>query len=253
MDTSSIFSDAFKYTKRMFDDLGRLVILIVLNIIPIVDFIVMGYTAKVIRESPTSTEPPALKDYWEMWIQGLKIAAASIIWMAAPIILVVVSISLVSVNFGFSSAANPDLATIGTLSILCAIGIALAFIIAIIMSIGIVHMIKQNHFGKAFAVGEILDIIRRIGWSKYILWLIIIFGITTIIFAIGNIPFVGWLISLIIGPLFAVFVARSALLIYSEGTPTPPTPPSETRYCKNCGESLPTDAAFCPKCGQKAE
>jgi hypothetical protein len=258
MDTSSIFSDAFKYTRRMFDDLGRLVILIVLIIIPIVNFIVMGYTAKVIRESPTSTEPPALKDYWEMCIQGLKIFVASLIWMVAPIIMIVASITLVSVSFDFSATTYPDPATMGTLSILCAIGITVAFIIAIIMCIGIVHMIKQNRFSKAFAVREIFDIIKCIGWGKYILWLIIIFGITTLIFAIGSIPYAGWLISLIIGPLYTVFIARSALLIYSEGIPAPPTPPStalpaETRYCKNCGESLPADASFCPKCGQKAE
>ena len=259
MDTSTIFSDSFKYTRKLFGDLGRLLILIVLDIIPIVNLVVTGYAAEVVRESPASTEPPTLKDYVEMWIQGLKITVAATIWMIAPLILIAVPIALFSASYDFTATVYPGLAAIGAgLIFTCTICIALALIIAIIMAIGIVHMIKQNRFSKAFAVREIFDIIKCIGWGKYILWLIIIFGIATLIFAIGSIPYAGWLISLIIGPLYTVFIARSALLIYSEGIPAPLTPPStalsaETRYCKNCGESLPADASFCPKCGQKVE
>jgi len=242
MDITSIFRDAFDYAKRMFADLGRLVILIVLDIIPIVNFIVAGYGAKVVRETPSSKEPPALKGYGGMWIDGLKIVVATIIWMIVPII-------LIALGFGLA-AVSPAIFGVW-LIVLGAIGVVVAFIIAIIMAMGIVHMIKLNRFSKAFAVREILDIIRRIGWGKYILWLIVIFVIALIIAGIGSIPLVGWLISLIIAPLFTVFSARS--LIYSEGAPAPTPPPSGAKFCGNCGESLASDAAFCPKCGQKVE
>jgi hypothetical protein len=248
MDISSIFNDAFEYTRRMFVDLRRLVILIVLDIIPIVNFTVAGYAAKVVRETPASDEPPVLKDYGEMWVQGLKIAVASVIWMVAPIILIAMSFGL-AVGFGLSGFP----VAFGAWILLGVVGVVAAFVIAIILSIAIVHMIKHDSFSKAFAVAEILDIIRRIGWGKYILWLIVVFLIVLVIAAIGTIPVVGWLISLIIGPLFTILVSRSASLIYIEGVSTPTVATGETRFCRKCGESLTPDAAFCPKCGEKVE
>ncbi|MEM1518508.1 MAG: hypothetical protein QW789_05260, partial [Nitrososphaerota archaeon] len=58
--------ESFDYTSKLFKDIGRLAILIVLNIIPIVNFIVSGYFAKVIRESPKSNAPPPLEKYGEL-------------------------------------------------------------------------------------------------------------------------------------------------------------------------------------------
>ena len=42
--------DSYEYTIKLFESVGRLVALIILNIIPIVTFIVTGYFAKVIKE-----------------------------------------------------------------------------------------------------------------------------------------------------------------------------------------------------------
>jgi len=251
MNIRSIFNDAFDYAEKMFADLGRLVILIVLTFIPLVNLVVLGYFAKVIRETPSS-EPPALKGYGEMWIQGLKIAVASIIWMIVPIILGGCMALAFIAPIPLSGAKSGALIVLGMIGIGVAVLVAVvvAFMISIILSMAIVHMIKHNSFSKAFSVREILDIIRRIGWGKYIFWLIIMFVIYLVISAIGFIPLVGWLISLIIGPPFSVFAASSASLIYSEGV-SMPTQPSGAKYCGNCGESPPSGAAFCGKRGQK--
>ena len=42
---------SFDYAKKMFTDIGRLIVLIVLDVIPIVNWIVIGYGARVLRES----------------------------------------------------------------------------------------------------------------------------------------------------------------------------------------------------------
>jgi len=104
------------------------------------------------------------------------------------------------------------------------IGVILMFFLAIILAMAIVHMVKHNSFGKAFAVGEILAVIRKIGWGKYILWLIVIFVCALILGAISMIPLIGWLISAIISPVFGVFASRSATFMYSEGAPPAPPP-----------------------------
>ena len=97
------------------------------------------------------------------------------------------------------------------------IGLFLMFFILIIMSMGIVNMVKKNSFAKAFAFGEVLAIIRRIGWGTYIFWTIVIFVCGFIVGGIGSIPGFGWLISLI-SPVIDVFVSKSLNLVYLEGT-----------------------------------
>jgi len=217
LELSENIGSSIDYAKKMFRDLGRLVILIVLSIIPIVDLVVAGYFCKVIRETPTSSELPELKDYAAMWVQGLKVAVAAIVYMIVPIILIQLGVG-VGFFFGY-----PGIIT-GVAIVTMLIGVILMFFIAIILAMAIVHMVKHNSFGKAFAVGEILAIIRKIGWGKYILWLIIIFVCALILGAISMIPLIGWLISAIISPAFGVFASRSATLIYSEGAPPAPPP-----------------------------
>ncbi len=135
------------------------------------------------------------------------------------------------------------------------IGIVTAFFIAIIASMGIVHMIKNDQFGKAFAFNEILEIIRKIGWGKYLLWLIAVFVISLIFGAIGRIPFIGWLITLIFLPPYAVFLSHSAGLIYEGDVPSRkkavPQETGDLKYCIHCGVEIPKEAEFCFKCGKK--
>jgi hypothetical protein len=140
------------------------------------------------------------------------------------------------------------------------IGLLLMFFILIIMSMGIVNMVKKDSFAKAFAFGEVLAVIRRIGWGTYIFWTIVIFVCGLIVSGIGSIPGFGWVISLIVSPIIGVFVARSSSLVYSEGTvpvvtpltPKPPTPiTGETKFCTNCGAEIAKEALYCKNCGDK--
>jgi len=255
LDISQIIGDSFEYAKKLFSDLGRLIILVILNIVPIVNLIVLGYQTRVVKETPTSHEPPPLRDYGDLFIQGLKVAIAVFLYMLVPMILIILG------AFGFILRVTglrvffPVAMGIGLL----AVGILLAFCIAIIAAMAIVHMVKNNSFRKAFAVGEILQIIGKIGWGKYIIWLVVIFVISLAIGGLGSIPLIGWLLSLIISPVLGVFTMRSAALIYSEAVPTtaaPPTPPpigvtSTVKFCPNCGAQMLADAAFCPNCGRK--
>jgi hypothetical protein len=60
-------------------------------------------------------------------------------------------------------------------------------------------------------------VIGKIGWGKYIAWLILIVILAAIVGAIGGaIPVVGWLLAAIIGPVVTVFFFRSLGLLYSE-------------------------------------
>lgn len=214
-------TESIDYTKMLFDDLGRLLILVILDIIPIVNFVVLGYLGNVIKESRNSDKLPPLDNYFELWIQGLTIFVASIVFMIIPIVLVIPFLSVVVLSW----MSIPVLSTVsGILAILLLmVGVLLAFFLAIILAMAIVNMLKKDSFGKAFAFGEILDVIGKVGWGTYILWLLVIFICALIVAGIGSIPVVGWILSLLIAPIFGVFVARSASLVYSEVTTTEET------------------------------
>ena len=267
MDLSQIVGNSFEYAKKLLSDVGRLLILIVLHIIPIVGWlIIVGYMTRVIKDTPSSSEPPLLRDYGDMLVQGLKVAIAAFLYMLVPMILIMLGVGAFILGAFGMGIVFPAFGVLGIG--LLVVGIILAFGIAIIMAMAVVHMVKNNSFGKAFAVGEILGIIGKIGWGKYIFWLIIMFVIALVVAGIASIPWIGLLILVIIGPAFEVFIARSAALIYTEAVPpvgVPPAPPAPppyapppppptvgvpaVKFCVHCGAQIAAEAVFCPRCG----
>jgi len=226
---SDNLGNSFEYAKRLLTDFGRLVILIVLDLIPLVNWIVMGYAARALRETPGADAPPKLKKYGDMFVDGAKIFFASLVYMLIPLILVGAGVGSFIVAMipagrpdfsltGFTPAQFLVLGGVGV--VLVVIGIVLAFVMLILLAAGVAHMIKSNSFGKAFAFSEILRLIAKIGWGKYLVWIILVAIIAFLVGAgVGAIPYVGWIISAIIAPPLMVFFFRSLGILYSEGAP----------------------------------
>ncbi len=241
--------DAYNYTAKLFKDIGRLAILIVLNIIPIVNFIVSGYFARVIKESPRSDAPPPIEKYGELWVEGAKIFIVTLVYMIVPIVLLSVGMASAIVAGMFFPMAG--LGVLG--SILVVIGLILIFFIMIIALMAIVHMVKTGRLGAAFDFNKILSKIRAIGWANYIIWIIVIFIIGLILAGLSFIPYIGWLISLILSPVFMVFIGRSASNIYESSVTTSIAPSVATPvalFCGYCGNPLRPEDKFCGKCGR---
>lgn len=258
MNLSENLSNSFEFAKRLLSDGGRLIILIVLDIIPIVNWIVIGYAARVLRESPGTETPPKLEKYGEMFVDGAKVTFASLIYMLVPTILIATGASslfagMLSLQGGF---AAPSVMLGGTGVVLLLVGILLGIILLLLLAAGMAHMLKTGKFGKAFAFGEILRIIRGIGWGKYIAWIVVLVIISMIIGGVaGLIPYVGWVISAIISPILSVFIFRSLGLLYNEGAPpelrVQPNAVSSL-VCSSCGTPLQPHHKFCPTCGAAA-
>ncbi len=258
MNLSENLSNSFEFAKKLLSDGGRLIILIVLDIIPIVNWIVIGYAARVLRESPSTETPPKLEKYGEMFVDGAKVTFASLIYMLVPTILIATGASslfagMLSLQGGF---AAPSVMLGGTGVVLLLVGILLGIILLLLLAAGMAHMLKTGKFGKAFAFGEILRIIRGIGWGKYIAWIVVLVIISMIIGGVaGLIPYVGWVISAIISPILSVFIFRSLGLLYNEGAPpelrVQPNAVSSL-VCSSCGTPLQPHHKFCPTCGAAA-
>lgn len=226
MDITDNFSNSFDYAKKLFSDGGRLLILIILDIIPIVNWIVIGYASKVLEEAPQSKSPPKLEDYRVLFIAGAKVFFVSLIYMIIPLLLTGAGIaSFLSKLFMrggiFARTTNPAetggmFVLGGTGVVLVAVGTVLAFLALIVLGAAIAHMVKKGKFGKAFALGEIFRVIRVIGWGKYVTWVVLVAIIGGLVGAITSvIPLVGWLMGVIISPAVVVFFFRSLGILYS--------------------------------------
>lgn len=227
MDLAENLSKSFEYARKLFSDIGRVIILIVLDLIPLVNWIVVGYAARVLRESPGTDTPPKLEKYGDLFVDGAKIFFASLIYMLIPLLLIGAGVG--SFVAAMVAAGGPDFVLRGftpgamflfggTGLILVLIGVVVAFFMLIILAAGIAHMVKTGKFEKAFAFGEIFGMLGKIGWGRYLAWVILVAIIAAVVGAVvGAIPYVGWLISAIIGPALIVFFFRSLGLLYSEG------------------------------------
>lgn len=296
MSLSESLSSAADYTRRLFEKVGNLLLLFILTLIPIVNILTLGYLGRVMADSPDSRQPPKLEKYSDMFVDGLKYLAAIIIW-AIPIIVgaiivgVLVFTSIVSStaysiggtltnttywqNFNWTNwrqalGHNPVVTGVFALGIIIAIIVFVFAVFILLFSwIGIVHMFKTRSFSKAFALRDILSIISKIGWLRYVGFIIVAVILGGIASIFSSIPIIGWLISAFLGLLLYIFLARTIGLMYDTamaGTvfakPQPPVPPTlpvasqpstpvqEKIYCSYCGAPNPKDALYCNKCGK---
>ncbi|MEM2219726.1 MAG: DUF4013 domain-containing protein [Candidatus Korarchaeum sp.] len=208
MELSENLNRAASFTGKLFSDIGNLILLIVINLIPVVSFIFTGYMAKIIRESPE--DPPKLSDYGKLFVDGLLIFIAALIYALIPaLIMMVGGIGLTLPRESYGGVMSSLIFTPFLI-----IGLILLFAFMFMGVIAIGNMVRTGNFSKIFAFSENWGLIERIGFAKYLIWLVIMFVILLIIGAIGSvIPWVGGAIA---GVFFGVFFGKSLALILDE-------------------------------------
>jgi len=212
MDLSDNLNRSASFVGKLFSDVGNLIILIVLGIIPIVNLIVTGYFAKIVRENPE--EPPKLSDYGKLFIDGLLVVIAAVIYMIVPIIILGVGLAFSPGGYAFYSPTPMSLLASLLSSGLVIVALILAFVFAIFGVMAIGNMIRTGNFSKIFAFSENWQLIQRVGLGNYILWLVIMFVIGLIAAVIGSM--IHWIVGSILGVLLEVFYGKSLALMLNE-------------------------------------
>lgn len=209
--------ESFEYAKEaLVGKWVRWILLIIIGIIPIVDFILYGYTIRVLRGIKPA---PELEDYVQLFIDGLLYIIISIIWMIPAIIIAIITIGG---SVGLAMATDPAAAGAAIASM--GIGLLITFIVAILCglfaTIGIVRFARMEKFGEAFAFGAIKDKIGEIGWVNYIIALIVIGIVVGVIYMVlAIIPIIGWLLMFIAMPFLVIMSSRFICNLYdSAGT-----------------------------------
>ena len=221
MDFGKTVGDSFEYAKEGLA--GKWMKWLLLLISCIIFPLIMGYMMRIYRGANPSPEPD---DWGTMFIDGIKLFVVAIIY-ALPVIILEIAIigsaGLALFIGGGNPAANPGafMGLLGAVIVGVIILLVVAFIVGLISTIAQVRFARTGSFGEAFNFGEILAHIGRIGWMNYIIALIIMFVIVGIVEVVCMaIPFIGFVLLLILLPGIILFSSRYITLVYdSAGTP----------------------------------
>lgn len=241
MNIGENISDSLQYPIK---DWVKIIILGIIMIIPIVNFIGLGYYLRIIKSTLAGLdEIPDFDDVGELFIDGIKYIIVGIIYAIVPLI-------FYALAFVFAGPTTVTSYTTTGISYMPAFtGISVVFfviaaIIAIIISIfaymGIANMAYYDvEVGAALRYREIMGRIAAIGWGNYIIWWIVLMltlAVAGVIIAIvgGILLFIliGFLVFLFGYAYLLMFQARSVALTFAssgeyeavEETPEEETP-----------------------------
>lgn len=224
MELGDNLNKAASFTGKLFNNMANLILLIVVNLIPIVNFILVGYVAKIIRENPE--EPPKLSDYGKLFVDGLLVIIAALIYALIPLLVIVVGAMMLIPAYGMPWEEMPFPMLIPPFLIfapLIIVGLVLLFAFMVIGVMAIGNMVRTGDFSKVFAFRENWGLIQRIGLANYLIWLVVMFIVLLIIGAIGSV--VPWVGAAIAGVFSYVFFGKSLALVLDE-LARAPAPPS---------------------------
>jgi hypothetical protein len=175
--------------KRPFTDSKKLIIGSLLNIIPIINFFVLGYILEAAEETLTGKKAlPEWADWGHLFKRGLVGVGISLVW-AIPLFIVLV--------FGGGIALLTALATQNTAALTNAGAIVgIVFIVGLvtyyIIPLALLNYVEESHFGSAFALKTLL---KKGFTKKYVVaWIVsVLIGIVLTSTA-GLIPFASFVL-----------------------------------------------------------
>ena len=134
----------------------RWILLIIIGIIPIVNFIYTGYIVRVLRGIKPA---PELEDYGELFVDGLLYFIITIIWMIPAIIVFMLLVG----GSAVLAIATDSLAAIAGMGLGMFVTLIVALFCGLFAIIGLVRFARMEKFGEAFAFGAIMEKIKEIG------------------------------------------------------------------------------------------
>ena len=189
-------------------------------IIPII--LALGYIVRIIGHTINgSNELPPFDEWGDMFRDGLKYIAVTIIYLIVPNIL-----TFVLTNEMFFSIYSGGFQIGYLLITVIRMLIALPFDLVYIMALG--NMVHEDRFEAAFDFSKIFGLIGKMGWPKYVLYILIFAIIGFLLGLISNlgsfmqISFglwgaVGIIISLLVQVYLVMYQGRYIGLIYRKG------------------------------------
>jgi hypothetical protein len=218
MDIGENISNSLQYPLKKWT---KMLILGIILMIPIVDFIGLGYYLRIIKATFAGIdEIPDFDDLGDLFIDGIKVIIVGFVYaIPAAIFYILAFLSL----YYFVSYT--------IFSVLVIISIIMAVLTSLIAVMAVANMaLYDSELGAAFRFSEIMDRIKAITWGKYLIWWIVFIIVNAVVgIIIGIVGFIllfiliGILVFIIGGGYLTMFQARSVALIASKDLVTPET------------------------------
>ncbi len=195
-----------KAIKRPFQDIKKLLIGAILNIIPIVNLIASGYIMKAAKGTmKKKNDLPEWEDWGNLFVTGLIVAVIGFIYMIPGLAAFLLSLGVVL----FSTV--PEAATISSIVAAGGISLILALILIplamLIMPMAIMRYLDKGNFSAAFGFG---DILKKVFTGKYIVAWIIMLVYSIVVVGIS-------MIIPIVGPAIGSFIAGvTSMTVFAE-------------------------------------
>lgn len=226
---SGMISNASEYVKEgLVSAWQRWVVLIVLSIIQTFTFslvpLMSGYLVRVYGSSGETA--PEVDEFGRLFMDGWKMNFITILYMIPAVVIAIIFgvLGFVPLILGIlEGAAVAEVFGLILGSIGIVIAVVIFLLITLIMNMAFVHFARTGKFFEAFSVGDIFrKISDGVGFGTYfIVWVIVWVMLVTlflIILGLSLIPFIGWLAGPVLGPLWAVFIAKIYCNLY-DNTP----------------------------------
>lgn len=218
IDYGFMLGDSFRYTKdAVWGKWGKWLLLFVSMILFPLYF---GYLMEVYRGK---TPAPEFEDWVTLLVDGIKFLIVDIIYGIPVLILALVFFGGAFMLMAGGSDAGA-VAGAGTVLLGILVIMVVGFLISLIAVFGFIRFARTRSFGEAFNISAILAHIGAVGWGSYLFALIVLWAVGMAIglgfAAVTMIPFIGWIIAILLYPLIGVFGARYMALVY-DSAPAP--------------------------------
>jgi hypothetical protein len=206
---------------------GQIAVLAALGFI--FSFFISGYSVRICRGIKPA---PDFTGWTDLFVDGVKLAIVWVLWILPLVIVLAAGIAVAVAGFLSTQAtAMPNITLLLLLLLLLVVEFVLMVIVILFGTIGAIRFARTGSIREGIRISAILTTIRTMGWSSYIV-LLIGFIIATVIYAVitgifSAIPYIGWVLVLIVNPVFMIFTARYFSLVYDQGEPRP-VPPVRT-------------------------
>lgn len=196
-----IYKDSLEYSAKDWKTLIILGVICFFSFLFLPIFLITGYNYRVINTAVhgiiNGRDPlPEFDDVIAMFVDGIKVVIVQVIYLIVPVaVFLVFAIISGHISGGLSSA----LMMVG-----CLVTLVIGVVACLMGQMGMCHMAyNDGAFTKAFAFGEIKEVIDEIGWFECIITYL---GLIIITLAIS------FIVTAIIGIIFTLFGISGAIL-----------------------------------------
>jgi hypothetical protein len=185
--------------KRPFSDIKTLAVGILISIIPIVNFIAMGYMLKCAKTAMAGKKPlPEWEAYGNLFVKGVVAALIALAYVIIPVLIIGISLGTAILSYFGGVAAGMmggagSMAAIGSAGIGIIVGGILYLIAMYFIPAALMNYAKTEQASSAFKLREVFK--KALSVDYLIVWLVVavyamILGVITSI-----IPIIGFGIS----------------------------------------------------------